>query len=356
MSTPRRPRGPSQPGATALPLQQRLSPEAALDLGSERTRLILPGLGVVVHEPSVVCFRDPPRGVSRFGADALTAPPDEEGVRTRPIVDGAVTSWPALEQLVQAAMARVDFGGWRRPRLLVAAPADANETELRALQGSLMQAGARVVDTVPSPIAAALGARLPVVEPTGSLLITLGAGTFDVAVICFGRFVTRTTLRSGAAALARRGAAWLRRNADLLVDEATALAMIAAVGTAARPVTGGAASLVRVEGRSLRDGRVAFADVDAAALIEAWEEPTRALIDAALETVRRCPAEISADLARTGALLAGGFAELPGLAARLGEALELPVVPAEDPALAVARGLERLLLEPGLLAAVSGAS
>lgn len=321
-----------------------------LDLGSARLRVVLAGRGLVLESSAVLARRDTPTGpvVIATGDAALLQArvPDTEVLR--PVRDGAVVSWSALEDLVRSALATANTAGWRRPSVLVALPADANETEVRAWTGSLVNAGARQARWVPAPIAAAVGARLPVTEPTGSLIISLGAGTFEVAVLCFGAAVARSTLRLGGDDLLRKVIAWSRRHADILLDDAGALRALWAAGLQSSNHG------IRLDGRSLHDGRTTSVDVGSAGIADALRDTVARLVDTTIETVRRCPPEICADLAHTGALLVGGFARLPGLSGVLSDALQIPAIAADEPEHAVARGLERLLAEPALLELCAG--
>jgi rod shape-determining protein MreB len=319
-----------------------MSTRLGIDLGTWRTRLVAQGRGVLWSDRTLVA-RGEDRATTAIGTPALARDRSRTEL-VRPLRGGHVVDSDALDELIYHLLARAESGRWRKPDVLLAIPGTLSREDRAAWRQAVSGAGARSVTPIPAALLAAIGAGLPVTEPVASLVIHAGAGAIEAAVVCYGGLLGRHAERVGALDIDERLITWLRRTADLWVDEATAGQLRQVVGVDALQ----GATQVSLVGRDLSTGQLRQAELPASALAE----PMRALVTAAhaavVQALAPCPPDAVADVA-TGALLTGGLAGLPGLAARLGADLGLPVMVADDADEAVVRGLIRLLDEPALL-------
>src|SRR5687768_756225 len=319
--------------------------DLGVDLGTASTRVVARGRGVVLDVPTVVATAPRARGreVVAIGEDARKmigrAP---EGTKVaRPVRGGVVADFEATEQLVRALLLQAGSKGLRKPRLLVGIPSGTTEVERRAVQDSAKAAGAGQVWLVPAPLAAAIGADLPVQEAVGSMIVDVGAGRTHVAVVSLGGLVVRRSLQVAGDQLDEAIAAWIRRKHGLVVGERTAETLKIRVGTVTPELHHDLQ--MRVRGRDLSTGRPREVDVTAddvcAAIVDAVGNVRKLVLEALQET----PPELAADIVDRGVLLCGGTSHLRGLDARLRDDTGLPVLQAEQPTGCVARGLARML-------------
>jgi rod shape-determining protein MreB and related proteins len=325
----------------------RPAADLGVDLGTASTRVVARGRGVVLDVPSVVATAPRARGreVVAIGEEArkmIGRVPEGTKV-SRPVRGGVVADFEATEQLVRALLKQAGGSGLRKPRLLVAIPSGTTEVERRAVQDSAHAAGAGQVWLVPAPLAAAIGADLPVQDAVGSMIVDVGAGRTHVAVVSLGGLVVCRSQQVAGDHLDDAIALWLRTEHALVVGERTAETLKIRVGSVTPEIHHDLQ--MRVRGRDLPTGRPRELDVashDVASAIGGAIERVRELV---LEALQETPPELAADIVDRGVLLCGGTSHLRGLDARLRDDTGLPVLQAEQPTGCVARGLARMLDE-----------
>jgi rod shape-determining protein MreB len=329
-----------------------------VDLGTSTTRLVARGQGVVARIPTAVATKDGTRNreVVAVGEEArrmMGRTP--AGIRVaRPVRGGVVADFEATEQLLASLLGSAGAGTLRRVRLLVTVPSGSTEVERRAVQESARAAGAGHVLLVSAPMAAAIGADLPVAEAIGSMIVDVGAGRTHVAVLALGGMVVRRSLPLAGDDLDEAIQAWLRRQAGLVVGERTAETLKIRVGTVTPAVHGDLR--LRVRGRDLATARPAERDVTASDVAAAIDEVVGRIRGAVREALRETPPELAADIVARGVLLCGGTSQLRGLDAHLRDDTGLAVLPVEHPLDCVALGAGRLLEDTLLLDRVATAA
>lgn len=322
-------------------------PDVALDLGSTRLRLG-DRQGRVIDRPSVLAQRSDADGrkVVAVFEDALQllgrAPAGTTMVQ--PIRAGRVDAYDGVRVLVEAALTQVGAVG--KAHVLVGIPHGAPETERRALQDVLKQAGAADVTLVSSIVAAAAGAELPLGEAHGAMIVDIGGGRTDVAVVSLGGTVVRRDVQTAGERLDERIAQWLRKQHHMMVGLATANRIKHDVG-AVRP--GGRTLQTRVRGRDLSSGAPRQLDLRSDDLVPVLGDAIEPVRNAVREVLRETPPELSADIHASGVLLVGGGARLRELDGILRDATGLPFLTIDHPEHAVLRGLRRLMDDPRLL-------
>lgn len=329
----------------------RTAADIAVDLGTASTRVVVRGRGLVVEEPSVVATEGGEVvGVGEAARRMLGRAPGGIEV-VRPIRDGVVADFDATEQLLRHLIRQASGRALLRPRVLVCVPAETTEVERRAVQESARSAGGREVFLVATPIAAAIGAELPITEPVASMVVDAGAGRTGVAVLSLGGMVVQHSVRVAGDAMNEAIAWWLRSRHNLVVGEQTAEAVKLEVGAAA-PEEGPPLSM-RVRGRDVASGKPREIDVTSDDCVQALAEPVARVRDAVLETLKLTPPELSSDVIERGIVLCGGSSRLRHLDRVLREATGLPIVRAEHPFRCAALGAGRLLEDPALFARVA---
>ncbi len=263
----------------------------------------------------------------------------------QPVRGGAISDYEASEHLLGHVLAGVGGRALLRPRVIIAVPTEASEVEKRALQESARAAGAREVVLVSSAISAALGAQLPVFDPVGSMVVNVGGGRTEVAVLSLGGLVSHEAIRLGGEALDGLLVQWLRRQHNLMVGEPTAERIKLEIGAAMQPSR---LQMMRVRGRDLSTGAPSTLDLHGGHVAEAISEGVIAIRDTVLSVLANTPPELSADIHGSGVLLVGAAGQLPDLDTVLGEATGLPFLLADAPGQAIARGLSEMLADPEL--------
>jgi rod shape-determining protein MreB len=334
-----------------------LSHDLAIDLGTANTLVYVSGRGVVVEEPSVVAVARGPGSnhgkVLAVGAEAKRMVGRTPGgiVAVRPLKDGVIADFELAESMLRYFIeAAVGRRALVHPRAVVCIPFGVTEVEKRAVQESARSAGAREVILVPEPIAAAVGAGLPITEPVGSLIVDIGGGTTEVAVLSLGGIATSHSLRVAGDQMDEAIAAWVRRRHGCLIGERTAEDVKLAVGCAAAPAQ---ARSVRVRGRDLTTGGAKEFEISGEECAEALEDCVAQIVEAVRLTLEKTPPELAADIIDQGLVLAGGGGLLGGLDDVLRDATGLPVVLAEEPLRCVALGAGAILESPELLKRVA---
>lgn len=328
--------------------------DLAVDLGTSATRIAVPGRGVVAEWPSVVAVHDSPHGkvVVAVGVEARKmlgrTPAGTEVVR--PVREGVVVDFEATEHLLRKLLGEAGRM-FLRPRVLVCVSPDLTAVERKAVQESLRAAGARSTVLVSTPMAAAIGAELPVARPLGSMIVDVGAGRTHIAVVSLGGTVVGRSVRIAGDAIDAAIVAWLRDEHALVVGDHTAEAIKHKVGAAfpiAPPLH------MRIRGRDLAAGVPREVDLDTDALIGPMSGPIGQIRDALLAVLRDTPPEVASDILQRGIILCGGSAKIRGLDRVLRDATGLPVVEADDPTRCAARGAALLLEDEALYERIVG--
>jgi rod shape-determining protein MreB and related proteins len=323
------------------------SRDIGIDLGTANTLVHVRDRGIVISEPSVVAIDARSKRVLAVGAEAkrMLGRTPASIIAVRPLRDGVISDFDVTEQMIKYFVHRVHdrVGLIPRPRMLLGIPSGVTEVEKRAVRDAALNAGARWARLIEEPMAAAIGAGLPVAEPTGSLIVDIGGGTTEVAVISLGGIVVSTSIRIGGDELDQDIIAFARREYNLLLGERTAEDIKIAIGSAYPGDYD--EQRVSLRGRDLLTGLPRTVDITAEQVREAVEASVQQIVDTIKDTIEETPPELVADIMDQGIVLAGGGALLQGLDRRVSEATQMPVHVAEDPLTCVARGTGKALEE-----------
>ncbi len=319
-----------------------LSADIAIDLGTANTLVYVKGKGVVLNEPSVVAYsiRDGRKEVQSVGEDARMmlgrTPAHIEAIR--PMKDGVIADFEVAEVMIEHFIKKVhNRRNLVHPQVVVCVPSGATSVEQRAIHDSAARAGARKVYLIPEPMAAALGAGLPIHEPAGSMVVDIGGGTTEVAVLSLDGIVYDRSVRVGGDKMDDAIIQYIRRSTNLLLGEMSAEKVKKEIGSARQPEDGEGMS-VQIKGRDLMNGVPREIRVTEAMIAEALSEPVEQIVDAVKLALEATPPELAADIVDKGIMLTGGGALLRDLDTELHNRTGLPVVMAEDPLTCVVRG------------------
>ncbi len=298
-----------------------LADDIAIDLGTANTLVHVAGRGIVLDEPSVVAIRSKGgvRDVLAVGQKAkLMVGRTPESIETiRPLRDGVIADFVATEEMLRQFIRRTkSIIEVMRPRILICVPAGATPVERRAVYETALSAGARKVFLIEEPVAAAIGAGLPVDEPTGSMVIDIGGGTTDIAVMSLGGVVQARSLRCAGNAMDEAIMRHVRRKHQLLIGEANAERIKIEAGSASRAVEGESAEIY-IRGRDLRQGKAKTVVLGQADIAEALEDPIEQIAEFIQRAIEDLPPDVSTDVCERGVHLSGGGANLKGLADEL---------------------------------------
>jgi rod shape-determining protein MreB len=332
------------------------SSDLAIDLGTANTLVYAKGKGIVVSEPSVVAVTkdgrgpDKVRAVGREAKEMLGRTPGNV-VAIRPMKDGVIADFEITEAMLRYFINRVhNRSTMVRPRIVVAVPSGITEVEKRAVRESAMSAGAREVYLIEEPMAAAIGAGLPVTEPSGNMIVDIGGGTTEVAVLSLSGIVYSNSTRVGGDKMDEAIINYVKRKYNLLIGERTAELVKVSIGTA-YPID--AIQSMEIKGRDLVAGVPKTLELKSDEICEALAEPVNTVVEAVKIALESTPPELSADIVDKGIVMTGGGALLTNLDLLLREATGLPVMLAEDPLTAVVLGTGRCLDELELLREVA---
>lgn len=316
------------------------SRDMGIDLGTANTLVYVHGRGIVLQEPSVVAVdaaRKTPVAVGN-AAKAMIGRTPGNILAIRPMRDGVIADFDITQSMLRHFIEVASRGGGflrQRPRVLIGVPSGVTEVEKRAVREAAEQAGVRQAELIEQPMAAAIGAGLPVEEPTGNMIVDIGGGTTNVAIISLGGIVTHRTIRVGGDEMDEAIAAYVKRNYNLLIGERTAEEVKIAIGSAF-PVDDDAS--IEVRGRDLVTGLPKNLRLTSAEVREALSGPVNEIVEAIKTTLETTPPELAADIMDRGILLSGGGALLRGMERKVAEETSMPVILAEEPLLCVVRG------------------
>lgn len=331
------------------------SADMAIDLGTANTLVYVKGQGIVLNEPSVVAMKDS-GGVMvpfAFGNEAklmLGRTPAKIDAK-RPLKDGVIADFSSATEMIKHFIHRVhNQRSLIRPRplIIICVPSGSTPVERKAIQEAAVDAGAREVFLIEEPMAAAIGAGLPVTEPTGSMIVDIGGGTTEVAVLSLGGIVYARSVRVGGDKMDEAIISYIRRNSNLLIGETTAEKIKKEIGAACAPENG-EGKLVEIKGRDLLNGVPKEITLSEYQIAESLVEPVGQIIEAVKVALECTPPELSSDIVDKGIVLTGGGAMLRNLDLVLSNATSLPVFVAEQSLNCVAIGSGKVLENPDLL-------
>jgi rod shape-determining protein MreB len=322
------------------------SNDVAIDLGTANTLVYLKGKGIVLNEPSVVAVDRTTGKVIAVGKEAksmLGRTPDEI-VAVRPLKDGVIADFEKTEDLlrefIQKALRRRT---WVRPRIIICVPSGITEVEKRAVQDSAQHAGAREVLLVPEPIAAAIGVGLPVGKPSGNMIIDIGGGTTEIAVMALNSIVNQQSIRVGGDEMDEAIVQYVKKAYNLLIGEQTAEQIKIKIGSAFRLEQ---EEEMEIKGRDLVAGIPKTMKISSVEVREALSEPLQQIVDALMQSLEKTPPELASDIVDRGIVMTGGGSLLRGIDMLLREATNLPITVAEDPLSCVVLGTGKILDDP----------
>ena len=325
------------------------SNDLSIDLGTANTLIYARGKGMVLDEPSVVAVRQDrgpggPKSIEAYGkaAKGMLGRTPQNIIAIRPMRDGVIADFNITAKMLQHFIRSVHESQLLRPspRVLICVPCGATQVERRAIRESATDAGARSVYLIEEPMAAAIGAGMPVDEARGSMVLDIGGGTSEVAVISLNGIVYSASVRIGGDKFDEAIIAYVRRNYGILIGEATAERIKHEIGTA---YPGKELLEIEVKGRNLSEGIPRSFSLNSNEILEALQEPLQGIVQAVKTALEQTPPELGADVAERGIVLTGGGALLRDLDRLIMEETGLPVVLAEDPLTCVARGGGRVL-------------
>ncbi|MFM1896640.1 MAG: hypothetical protein RLZZ385_1714 [Pseudomonadota bacterium] len=318
------------------------SNDLSIDLGTANTLIYIRGEGIVLNEPSVVAIRthNGQKTVTAVGADAKRMLGRTPGNITaiRPLKDGVIADFQVTEKMLQHFINKVHESSLfpPSPRVLVCVPCGSTQVERRAIRESVMSAGARQVWLIEEPMAAAIGAGLPVEQASGSMVVDIGGGTTEIAIISLNGVVYSESVRVGGDRFDEAIITHVRRNYGSLIGEATAERIKKEIGCAYS--NGQDVREIDVRGRNLAEGVPRSFTLNSDEILEALQEPLSAIVQAVKSALEKSPPELASDIAESGLVLTGGGALLRDLDKLLSEETGLPVIVADDPLTCVARG------------------
>lgn len=321
----------------------RISNDIGIDLGTSNTLVYVKGEGVVLCEPSVVAIQKDTTNVLAVGEEAKRMLGKTPGsiVAIRPMKSGVIADFEITEQMLRYFIRKVHRRKtFIRPRIVVAVPSGITEVEKRAVKDSAYHAGAREVYLIDEPRAAAIGVGLPVQEPAGNMIIDIGGGTTEVAVISLSDEVCAHTIRSGGDEMDEAIISYLKKTYNLMIGEISAENIKIKIGSA-YPLE--EEMTMEVKGRDLVAGLPKILTISSEEVREAMQEPIAAILEVIKTTLEQTPPELSADLIDRGLILAGGGALLRGIDKLISEETGLPVHMADDPLTAIALGTGKVL-------------
>ncbi len=324
-----------------------LASEVSVDLGTANTLIYVKGRGIVLNEPSVVALDSDSREILAVGIEAKKmlgrTPGGIDAVR--PLKDGVIADFEVTEKMLRDFLKRVLRNRLMpiRPKVLISVPSGITEVEKRAVRDSAESAGAKQVYLVPEPMAAAIGVGLPVEMPTGNMVIDIGGGTTEIAVIALSGIVSQTSIRIGGDEIDEAIVQFLKKDYNIMIGEPTAELVKMTIGSA---YPTGEEQEMEIKGRDIVSGIPKTVTINSMEVREAIQEPIAAVVDAVRQALEHTPPELASDIVDRGIVMTGGGALLKGLDALLRENTNLPINVDEEPLTCVVRGTGRILDDP----------
>lgn len=318
----------------------KFSKDIGIDLGTANTLVYVKGKGIVVNEPSVVAVNQKTRQILAIGEEAkrMVGRTPAHIVAERPLTDGVISDFEITEQMLRYFIEKVtqaSLGFLSRPRVVIGIPSGVTEVEKRAVQDATLNAGARQAFLIEEPMAAAIGARLPVQDPNGSMIVDVGGGTAEIAVISLGGIVISRSIRVAGDEMNENIIQFARDEFNLLVGERTAEDVKIRIGSA---YPGSEKMKMQIRGRDLVSGLPKEVTINDDQIRAALQRSVRTIVNNVKTAVEETPPELVADLMQRGITLAGGGALLRGLDRLIAEETQIPVHVADDPLTTVVRG------------------
>lgn len=316
--------------------------DLAIDLGTANTLVYVKGKGILVNEPSVVAIQRSNQDIVAYGLQAkeMLGRTPNEILTVRPLKDGVIADFELAERMIRHFIRKVKVNRLIRPRIAIAIPSGITEVEKRAVRDSAEHVGAREVHLIAEPMAAAIGVGLPIDEPVGSMIIDIGGGTTEIAVISLSGIVNDISIRIAGDELNESIIQYFKRKYNLLIGENTAEMIKCTIGSAG-PIVNKAS--LTVKGRDLVEGVPKTVEITAEEVQEAFAENINSIVDAVKLCLERTPPELAADILDRGIILTGGGSLLKGLDERLRQETNLPIVISDDPLTCVVRGTGKIL-------------
>lgn len=316
--------------------------DIAIDLGTANTLIYVKGKGIVLNEPSIVAFDRKTKKIIALGNEAkqMQGREHKEIKVVRPMRDGVIADFEIAEGMIRAFIKKVNSGLFTSKKVIIAVPSGITEVEKRAVRDSAEHAGAREVHLIAEPMAAAIGIGIDVDAPVGNMIIDIGGGTTEIAVIALSGIVNEESIRIAGDEMNNTIMQFFKKNYNVLIGERTAEAIKCEVGSA-MPLE--EELTIQVKGRDLVGGVPKTTEVSSVEIRESLNEPVVQIVDAVKLTLERTPPELSADILDRGIMLSGGGALLKGLDERIRMETNLPVHVTEDPLTAVVRGAGKVI-------------
>lgn len=318
------------------------SNDVAIDLGTANTLIWMKGKGIVLDEPSIVAFDRSTKHIIAIGHDAksMIGKTHKDISIIRPLRDGAIADFEITEGMLRAFIRKVSMTWQPARRVVVCVPSGITEVEKRAVRDSCEHAGAKEVHLIAEPMASAIGIGLNVHEPLGNMIVDIGGGTTEIAVIALSGIVADESIKTAGDEMTDSITTYFKNSHNILIGDRTAESIKWEVGSA-MPLE--EEIVIEVKGRDLVSGIPKMIEVSSMDIREALSKPISEIVDAVLKLLERTPPELSADIFDRGIMLTGGGALLKGLDGRLRQETSLPVHVADDPLLAVAKGTGKVL-------------
>jgi rod shape-determining protein MreB len=318
------------------------APDLAIDLGTANTLIAMKGKGVVLNEPSIVAFDRNTKKIVAIGNEAreMLGRTHQEMRTIRPMRDGVIADFEIAEGMLREFIKKINAGWLPSRRIVISVPSGVTEVEKRAVRDSAEHAGAKEVHLISEPMSAAIGIGLDVDAPVGNMIVDIGGGTTEIAVIALSGTVTVESIRIAGDEMNSSIIQFFKKNHNLLIGERTAEMIKCEVGSAMplkEEIT------IEVKGRDLINGIPKTTETTSVEIREALNEPVHQIVDAVKLTLERTPPELAADILDRGIMLSGGGALLKNLDERIRLETSLPVHVAEDPLTAVVRGAQKVL-------------
>ncbi|MFM7774550.1 MAG: rod shape-determining protein [Candidatus Kapaibacterium sp.] len=319
-----------------------LSNDVAIDLGTANTLVWMKGKGIVLNEPSIVAFDRTSKNIIAVGHEAQSmVGKTHKDIRTiRPLKDGVIADFEIAEGMMRAFIRKVTQSWQPVRRVVICIPSGITEVEKRAVRDSAEHAGAKEVYLIAEPMAAAIGVGLDVHEPIGNMIVDIGGGTTEIAVIALSGIVSEESIRIAGDEMTQAIVQYFKKNHNMLIGDRTADMIKSGVGSASKLPE---EIIIEVKGRDLVDGIPKMIEISSEDIRMALDGAVNLIVEAVLNLLERTPPELSADIFDRGIILSGGGALLKGLDQRLSRETRLPVHVAEDPLTAVVRGTGKVL-------------